>query len=580
LNYFLQSHSCHPSSARPNTVPQFQTFDPHAPPLQPSPSPLIPKAWDTLLAQYPGNLPQILQGIVRHGCLLGYTGPETFILSKNLQSATLDPDTITTKLYDDLQRGRVIRIEPKFPYISSPLGLVPKHDGGFRRIHHLSHPRTHSVNFFILEAFSSLQYASFQDILDMVIQAGKGCILIKKDIQDAFRNIAISPAAYWLLGFRWDGEYYSETCLPFGLSTAPFLFNLFSEAFHWILESWLHIDLVQHLLDDFVFAIPRALATPQYVSQINLSYKQLTDALGLPRNDKKDAQGTTVTVFGIEIDTIRMIARLPEDKLKRAIIITAQVLEHRTMTLEQAQRVGGYLTFCARVVQLGWVYMRKIWNFIHSFPPSANIHMKRRYPPEIKQDLQWWNHLLPRHNGVIFFDSATRRKVHLFTDASHQGMGGFFCAGGHWPSYVESLPQQDAFQASMDIDPADGEFDINPFELGAILLALRRWGFEWKCHQIIVHTDSNTAATGLTKHTLRGASNPVLRQILLLAAELDIVLTPYWIPGAENQLADALSRFDTKTLANLCPHWQIENPSNSMILRPSGFSLLEISQPL
>ena len=517
---------------------------------------------------------------MRHGCLLGYTGPETLLLSKNLPSATLDPDTITAKLRGDLQLGRVIRVEPTFPYISSPLGLVPKHDGGLRRIHHLSYPRTRSVNCFIPEASSTLQYASFQDILDMVIQAGQGCTLVKKDIRDAFRNIPISPAAYWLMGFGWDGEYYSETCLPFGLSTAPFLFNLFSEAFHWMLESWLHLGLVRHLLDDFVFAIPQTAATPQYLSRINRSYKQLTDALGLPRNDAKDAQGTTVTVFGIEIDTIHMIARLPEDKLKRAIMITAQILEHRTMTLDQAQRAGGYLTFCARVVQLGWVYMRNIWNFIHSFPPAANTHMKRRYPPDIKQDLQWWNHLLPRHNGIIFFNSATRHKAHLFTDASHRGMGGFFCAGGHWPSYAESLPQQDAFQASMDIDPADGEFDINPFELGAVLLALRRWGHEWKCHNIIVHTDSKTAAIGLTKYTLRGASNLVLRQILLLAAELDIVLTPQWIAGAENQLADALSRFDTKALANLCPHWQTGNPSNLMTLQPSGFSLQDISQAL
>src|SRR3979409_380539 len=50
----------------------------------------------------------------------------------------------------------------------------------------------------------------------------------------------MSPVAklqQWLLGFQVGGKYYQETCLPFGLSTSPFLFNIFSEAFHWILES-------------------------------------------------------------------------------------------------------------------------------------------------------------------------------------------------------------------------------------------------------------------------------------------------------------------------------------------------------
>jgi hypothetical protein len=37
----------------------------------------------------------------------------------------------------------------------------------------------------------------------------------------------------------WNGVYYKENCLPFGLATAPILFNLFAEALHWILESFL-----------------------------------------------------------------------------------------------------------------------------------------------------------------------------------------------------------------------------------------------------------------------------------------------------------------------------------------------------
>jgi hypothetical protein len=47
-----------------------------------------------------------------------------------------------------------------------------------------------------------------------------------------------------------------------------------------------------------------------------------------------------------------------------------------------------------------------------------------------------------------------------------------------------------------------------------------------------------------------------LRKILLLASKFDILFRPSWISTDKNTLADALSRFDGKAIANLCPHWQ------------------------
>ena len=55
--------------------------------------------------------------------------------------------------------GRVGEVNnPAPPFISSPLGLVPKHDGGFRKIHHLSYPSGDSVNDYVADEASSLSY--------------------------------------------------------------------------------------------------------------------------------------------------------------------------------------------------------------------------------------------------------------------------------------------------------------------------------------------------------------------------------------------------------------------------------------
>jgi hypothetical protein len=60
-------------------------------------------------------------------------------------------------------------------------------------------------------------------------------MLIKRDLQDAFRHIRIAPQNLRLPGFCWEGTYWVDCSLPFGLRTAPYIFDLFAKALHWTL---------------------------------------------------------------------------------------------------------------------------------------------------------------------------------------------------------------------------------------------------------------------------------------------------------------------------------------------------------
>ena len=102
------------------------------------------------------------------------------ILSSNLPSALIDPSVIDHKLAQDLSMGRVIDItDPTSPFMSSPLGLVPKHDGSLQRIHHLSYPSWRSVNDHIADEASALSYTSLQRIFSKVLAAARHAVLIK-----------------------------------------------------------------------------------------------------------------------------------------------------------------------------------------------------------------------------------------------------------------------------------------------------------------------------------------------------------------------------------------------------------------
>ena len=58
----------------------------------------------------------------------------------------------------------------------------------------------------------------------------------------------------------------------------------------------------------------------------------MTDLLGILRNDSKDAEGTQVIVFGIEIDTKKFTAKLLDGKLEKAVKATSKVLAKQSVT--------------------------------------------------------------------------------------------------------------------------------------------------------------------------------------------------------------------------------------------------------
>lgn len=225
---FLSNFKCLPTPTRPNTSVLFHLVDASKPKLSHSPSPFIINSWSTLLVQYPDqNLRINLVMLLRFGCLIGYEGPDAFIDSKSLPSALIQSDVIDANIANNLALGRIVQIPTPTEYsISSPLGLVPKYDGGFRKIHHLSYPRGSSVNDYIASEFSTLSYSSLQNLFAKIIAAGRHAVLIKRDIKDAFRNIPVAPHIHWLLGFQWKEIHYQETCSLFGLSTATFIFTL------------------------------------------------------------------------------------------------------------------------------------------------------------------------------------------------------------------------------------------------------------------------------------------------------------------------------------------------------------------
>src|SRR5438876_5440912 len=181
----------------------------------------------------------------------------------------------------------------------------------------------------------------------------------KRDLKAAFRHIPISPCDYWLLLFEWNGQFFVDMFLPFGLRTAPRIFNLFAEALHWIFET-LHEWNVTHYLDDFLFVFP----PNTDITAISAQFDHVLAEFGLTKAVEKDSDGCVIVHLGFEFDSKNMQVRLPPNKKQRALDAVNALLSSSTVTYAMLETTLGFLSHCCQVVPLGRPFRRNLFSQI------------------------------------------------------------------------------------------------------------------------------------------------------------------------------------------------------------------------
>ena len=282
-------------------------------------------------------------------------------MAKNLPSAYQQPEVIDTALKKECEAGRILgpfSTPPLSNFRTSGLGLVPKHDGGWRVIYHLSTPIGLSINDFIDPSTYSLSYCSVDDAYAFVNQLGAGTLLSKIDLKDTFRLIPVHPADWNLLGIHWKQQFFIDTCLPFGLRSAPFLFNQLANAIHWTLRNNYNISHILHYLDDFLTAGP----PDSNICASNL-HTMLTfcDKINAPiKPSKVEGPTTCLTFLGIQINTISMEASITSER-KQSLLSELQLLHtHHKCTKHELLSLIGKLSFACKVLPAGRIFLRRL----------------------------------------------------------------------------------------------------------------------------------------------------------------------------------------------------------------------------
>ena len=252
------------------------------------------------------------------GFRLHYTGPRQFLMSKNLSSAKQFKHEIMKKLQAEIQFGRILGPFSKLPISTlriSPIGVIPKSDGGWRLITDLSYPEGNSVNTYISSELSRVNYTSLDSILDKIHDLGTRAHLAKMDIKSAFRLLVINPADFDLMGIKFGDSYYIDKCLPMGCSLSYKLFETFSTFLQWEVERRSGSNLVDHYLDDFIFM---GAEESNNCARMMSTFKEVCLDIGVAIADKKTMGPCTTWPFlGFLIDTEFMRILIPLEKLEK-----------------------------------------------------------------------------------------------------------------------------------------------------------------------------------------------------------------------------------------------------------------------
>ena len=457
-----------------------------------------------------------------------------------MKSATENPRVIDDYLSREVEAGRVIG--PMGHQLTHAVhinrfGVVPKNHQPCKwwLIVDLSHPDGFSVNDGIEPELCSLRYTSVDEAVQAILSLGQGAQMAKVDIESAYRIIPVYPTDRLLLGMQWKEKTYVDTALPFGLRSAPKIFNAVADALQWIFQCQGVKGI--HYLDDFLlFGSPDSDECRQALEKI----LETCARLGVPLALHKTKGPSTIIIFlGIELDMKAMTLRLPEEKLIRLKREILRWQGRRSCTKRELLSLIGLLQHACCVVRPGRSFLRRM---IALTKATKELHHRIRLNRGFRSDLQWWACFLPDWNGVSMMSRYTRAGygATVTSDASGSWGCGAYSSSGEW------------FQFEWPAVWLDRHITIK--ELLPIVLGVAIWGSQWTGLSVRCRCDNAAVVAIINSGTSKDErAMHLMRCLFFFLAKFRVTLVGEHIPGKHNQAADALSRNDHLSFLSQVP---------------------------
>lgn len=406
----------------------------------------------------------------------------------------------------------------------SNIFLRPKPNGKMRLI----------LNLKQLNKFIDTSHFKIEDFRTTLKLMSRDCFMATLDIKNAYHFVKIHPDSRKYLRFQWDGKLYQFNVLPFGLSTAPYVFTKMTKPIVKTLRSGGFLSTIY--LDDLI------LIGSSYQDCVDniLITKQLLCSLGFVINDEKSmlVPSNKCKYLGYILDSNRFEVSLPKEKRKRIKEEVLKFIHLETCTVRQFAQLIGLLVSACPAIEYGWLYTKDLERCKYlNLDRDDNYERLMNIPNYLQRDLKWWLNSIDNSVHRILED---KYEIEIFSDASTTGWGaacGDETASGQWSNEERNK-------------------HINYLELLAAYIALKIFAKNYSNCQILLRIDNSTAVSYINR--MGGVQFPhlteITKSIWQWCESRKMFIYASYIPSKDNTIADTESRRNHPDI-----EWELSN---------------------
>ena len=360
----------------------------------------------------------------------GYRLPLKFIppsrCQDNHQSAKWHAEFVNDAI-KSLLDNRCIRKLQQQPYLCSPLSVVANSSAKLRLV----------LNLKYLNNFLHVTSFKYEDLRTAALMFEANEYLFKFDLKSGYHHDDVHPDCYKFLGFQWEHKgipsYFVFTVLPFGLSTACYLFTKIMRP---LVRYWRGRGLKAIVyLDDGVVAVS---GWERALHESKLVQDNLKKAGFIVNIEKSEWQPSTIIEWlGFTIDLSKGEFSIPEEKIKA---LKSKLVEIKSVRFVPARHLASVIgKISSMSLGLGPVSRLMTRSLYATLNKKLSWFQSLEISSEASTEVEFWLARLEEFNGQDIWPKPSAVRV-VYSDASATGYGGYtvehgnLVASGQWSS--------------------------------------------------------------------------------------------------------------------------------------------------
>ena len=462
--------------------------------------------WEQVL-----HAPPWVLDTVRNGYILPFYSLPTPYSRPNQRTALLEREFVNGAV-SDLQNGGYIEEAKEPPVVCSPLSVVMNGVGKKRLVVNLRH-----VNGFLWK-----QKFKYEDIRVAMAMFEKGEWMFSFDLKSGYHHVDVAQQYRKYLGFEWGGVTYTFVVLPFGLSSAPYVFTKMMRP---LVRLWRSkgIKAIVYLDDGIV--------SSQNESSAKASSAWVRDTLdraGWVCNEAKSVWVPTheLVWLGFNLNLSKGSISVPEGKV-RALQHSLKVAVKTSSLLAKtvASLIGRIISMSLALGPVARFRTRALYALLESRQAWCDILLITQ---DAGEELRFWVECFDQFNSQPIWHSPAAVRC-VYSDASDTGYGGYTVEHGMHVAQGNWLPDE-AVQSS------------TWRELVAVGRVLEAVAHKLSNVRVRWFTDNQNVVRILQVGSAKSHIQVEALKVFKACIQYNIRLEPEWIPRERNELADYISR--------------------------------------